>query len=397
MPARAQTSGTRTKEKSEAAAIRSARLAQNRAIAAGDTAEAARYWTDDVEIRRGLGPLVVGRAAYQKILLPDSAAQRAGTGLVYERTPSAVDVSTRWPLAYESGNWAAHLGSATGAVVIRGRYSAQWVKSGARWLIRGEVYVALSCAGVGCNNEAMPATAPSFAGEIAKFEADDRTHPPTSGGILFFGSSSFRLWPDIQKDFPGVSVLNRGFGGSTFPDVRNYYAPRVVLPARPPARRALRPETTISPRAEHPHRVARDYATFAAWLRRTLPDTRIVYVSIKPSPSRWSLVESIKRTNALIASQIARDSLATYVDVFTPMIGSNGRPMSALFVADSLHDTCRLRDLACEACAYDALSRHPSPTARAINTIAVPTTTAPIARGTRRPAGATRSMAQSRP
>ena len=144
---------------SETAAIRSARTAQNRAIAAGDTAEAARYWTDDVEIRRGLGPLVVGRAAYQRLIVPDSAARLAGTDLIYERTPSSVEVSTRWPLAYESGNWVGHLGSANGPVVIRGRYGAQWVKQETRWLIRGEVYVALSCAGVGCSYEAMPATA----------------------------------------------------------------------------------------------------------------------------------------------------------------------------------------------------------------------------------------------
>jgi ketosteroid isomerase-like protein len=143
-------------ESPEAAAIRSARVAQNRAIAAGDTAAAATYWTEDVEIRRGLGQLVVGRSAYQRILLPDSAAVQRGTALIYERTTSSVDVSTQWPLAYESGEWAAHLGSATGAVVIRGRYGAQWVKRGSRWLIRGEVYVALSCAGAGCEYSAAP-------------------------------------------------------------------------------------------------------------------------------------------------------------------------------------------------------------------------------------------------
>jgi ketosteroid isomerase-like protein len=134
----------------EASAIRDARLAQNRAIAAGDTALAATWWTDDVEIRRGLGQLVVGRAAYQRILLPDSVAVKEGRALMYERTPLSVEVSTHWPLAYETGEWAAHLGTLSGPIVIRGRYSAQWAKRGARWLIRGEVFVALSCDGIGC-------------------------------------------------------------------------------------------------------------------------------------------------------------------------------------------------------------------------------------------------------
>ena len=140
----------------EEAAIRTSRVAQNRAIAAGDTAAVSRYWTDDVEIRRGLGQLVVGRSAYLRLFVPDVEAVERGTALLYERTPVSVEVSTQWPLAYETGEWAARLGGLSGPIVIRGRYSAQWVKRGDRWLIRGEVYVALSCAGIGCSYAAAP-------------------------------------------------------------------------------------------------------------------------------------------------------------------------------------------------------------------------------------------------
>jgi hypothetical protein len=69
---------------------------------------------------------------------------------VYQREPATVEISAQWPLAYESGTWVGRLAGPTGAVVIRGRYAAQWVKRGGRWLIRGELFVALSCAGVGC-------------------------------------------------------------------------------------------------------------------------------------------------------------------------------------------------------------------------------------------------------
>ena len=37
--------------------------------------------------------------------------------------------------------------------------------------------------------------------------------------------------------------------------------------------------------------------------------------------------------------QRLRDSLQTYVDVFTPMLGPTGEPRSELFLADSLHMT----------------------------------------------------------
>lgn len=143
----------RTNLAANARAVRAARAAQNVAIAAGDADRVAEFWTDDVEIRRGLGQLVIGRDAYRALYV---IAGNRDSAFVYQRLPVLVEVSDRWPLAYESGTWAAHVGRANGPVVIRGRYSAQWVKRGDRWLIRGEVYVALTCRGVGCASSAAP-------------------------------------------------------------------------------------------------------------------------------------------------------------------------------------------------------------------------------------------------
>ena len=140
----------------EARAVRAARAAQNGAIAALDTAAVARVWTEDVEIRRGLGSLVLGRDAYTRLFNPDSGAVTRGEELIYQREPVSVVVSARWPLAYEEGTWVGHLGRADGPALIGGRYAAQWVQRGGRWLIRGEVYVALTCAGTGCAASAVP-------------------------------------------------------------------------------------------------------------------------------------------------------------------------------------------------------------------------------------------------
>ena len=137
-------------------AVRNARAAQNRAIAALDTAAVASWWTNDVEIRRGLGTLAVGRDAYIKLFVPDPTAVARGEELIYQREPDTVIVSPHWPLAYESGTWTGHFGGVNGKAVIGGRYAAQWVKRGTRWLIRGEVYVALTCADVGCESGALP-------------------------------------------------------------------------------------------------------------------------------------------------------------------------------------------------------------------------------------------------
>lgn len=184
---------------------------------------------------------------------------------------------------------------------------------------------------------AAPATAASFEKEIAQFEAAERAHPPSPGGVLFLGSSSIRMWHDVQRDFPGVDVLNRGFGGSAFADVL-YFAPRIVLPARPRLIVLYVGDNDLAA-GRTPEQVAADFATFVAFVRQTLPQSRVAFVSIKPSPSRWALVGAMRRANALIAEQIARDGATQYVDVFTPMLGSDGRPIPSLFLADSLHMT----------------------------------------------------------
>jgi len=110
------------------------------------------FWTDDVEIRRGLGALIVGRDAYRNLFINTGS----DSAVVYQRETEIVTISSVWPLAYESGTWTGHLGGAKGPVVIGGSYAAQWVKRGGRWLIRGEVYVALMCAGRGCGYAAAP-------------------------------------------------------------------------------------------------------------------------------------------------------------------------------------------------------------------------------------------------
>jgi ketosteroid isomerase-like protein len=125
----------------EADAIRHARLQQNAAIAQHDVDAIASYWTDDVTICRGLGAQVAGKENYRKLFEEDDP--KAKDVIVYQRVPTAIEVSVPWPLAFETGIWKGHVRDIHGAVVIQGKYAAQWVRRADRWLIRSEVYVAL--------------------------------------------------------------------------------------------------------------------------------------------------------------------------------------------------------------------------------------------------------------
>ena len=176
-----------------------------------------------------------------------------------------------------------------------------------------------------------------YEADILAFETADRLEPPPHGGIVFVGSSSIRLWPNLPQAFPGHVVVNRGFGGSMLPDVVQF-APRIVVPLAPATVVIYAGDNDIG-RGRMPSQVLADYRNLVHLLRRSLPDVRIVMVSIKPSPSRWALVDRMREANALLAQEVARDPRARFVDVFTPMLGADGLPRPELYVADALHMT----------------------------------------------------------
>jgi lysophospholipase L1-like esterase len=145
------------------------------------------------------------------------------------------------------------------------------------------------------------------------------------------------MWKTLATDFPGLPVLNRGFGGSTMLEL-NHYVPRIVLPYRPRMIVLYEGDNELNA-GRAPQQVAADYREFLRLVRPTLPNARIVFVSIKPSPSRWSLIERAREANRLIREITSTDTLQTFVDVGTPMLGADGRPRAELFIADSLHMT----------------------------------------------------------
>ena len=181
----------------------------------------------------------------------------------------------------------------------------------------------------------VTADAAQWESEIAQFEAADRISPPAKGGVLFVGSSSIRMWPDLKASFPGVNVLQRGFGGSQLSDV-NFFAPRIVLPYEPRLIVLYAGDNVVA-EGHSPEEVFSRYRTFVSLVRRSLPQTRIAFVSIKPSGSRWHLADKMRKANELVREYTATDPKLLYVDVFTPMLGPSGVPRPDLFQADSLH------------------------------------------------------------
>ncbi len=184
---------------------------------------------------------------------------------------------------------------------------------------------------------ALPAHAQSqqWEADIEAFEAADEAEPPPKGGVLFVGSSSIRMWTTLASDFPSVPVINRGFGGSELTDVI-HFADRIVLPYDPGMIFLYEGDNDIANGASAAE-VAAAFDRFVQLVRQRLPETRIAFIAIKPSPSRLQMMGEMKKANELIREQAASDDRLEYVDVFTPMLDADGQPRSELFLDDALH------------------------------------------------------------
>jgi lysophospholipase L1-like esterase len=174
-----------------------------------------------------------------------------------------------------------------------------------------------------------------FENEIAQFEAADRISPPRMGSVLFVGSSSIRVWPNLKADFPNIDVLQRGFGGSTLDQV-DHYAPRIVLPYCPRMIVLYAGDNDLA-EGRTPEQILTDFKTFVGLVRAPMARTRIVFIAIKPSTARVALLEKMREANELVRQYIVTDRSLTYVDVFTPMLGPTGLPRAELFQSDGLH------------------------------------------------------------
>lgn len=195
------------------------------------------------------------------------------------------------------------------------------------------VTVAATTAGVsvavGTGRQADP-----WAKELAAFELQDKQAPTAPGGIVFVGSSSIRLW-DLAKSFPGMPMLNRGFGGS---QIRDSIArvDRLVIRHKPRTVVFYAGDNDIAA-GKTPQTVASDFKELAAAIHAALPQARIAFIGIKPSILRWALIEKVRVANALVREQATSDPRIGFVDVDGPMLGWDEKPRADLLVEDGLH------------------------------------------------------------
>src|SRR5476651_1356730 len=138
-----------------------------------------------------------------------------------------------------------------------------------------------------------------FANEIRAFKHQDSISFPPKNGILFIGSSSIRLWDDLEKRFPNAPIIKRGVGGSELWQLVDYYTPYILFPYHPRKIFIYAGENDIA-FGKSPQFVADEFAKLWVMIKEKLPATEIYFMSIKLSPVRAKHYAEDKLANDLI-------------------------------------------------------------------------------------------------
>jgi lysophospholipase L1-like esterase len=177
---------------------------------------------------------------------------------------------------------------------------------------------------------------PRFWNEIQHFKQQDSIASPPRHAILFVGSSSFRKWTNVQQYFSGYPIINRGFGGSTIPDVIRY-ADDIIFPYQPRQIVIYCGDNDAASSGITADSILQRFETLYNLIRSRLPKTRITYISIKPSPSRQQLMPVMAFANWKIRNFLHGKRHADFVDVYHLMLDDHGLPRDDIFTGDNLH------------------------------------------------------------
>lgn len=174
-----------------------------------------------------------------------------------------------------------------------------------------------------------------FESEIEAIQQRGFTKDSEKPLAVFTGSSSIRMWEDLESSYPDYQVLNNGFGGSEFSDLI-YYKEELIFSFSPQYIFIYEGDNDVNS-GKIPSNIAEEANNLILEIKERLPRAKIFLISPKPSISRWHLRDRYLTTNLLL-NRVSELHFSTYfIDVWTPMLNENGNIRSDLFIEDDLH------------------------------------------------------------
>ncbi len=173
--------------------------------------------------------------------------------------------------------------------------------------------------------------------QIEQYYRNDQKEFPEPGAVLFVGSSTMRMWNNIESYFPTHKVINRGFGGAWISDLL-YHIQRLVIDYRP-GQIVLYAGANDMSNGISPQRVFEDIKCFVRIIEINLPGVPVIILSFRTSPSTTHRIKEQKWVNQQLEEYYKNSSNVTFLDIASMMYGTNGKLREELYLKDRLHVT----------------------------------------------------------
>jgi lysophospholipase L1-like esterase len=153
--------------------------------------------------------------------------------------------------------------------------------------------------------------------------------------VVFTGSSSIRMWNNVQENFPEINAINTGFGGSHFTDLI-HFANDLIFKYNPDKIFIYEGDNDIAD-GKSPAQILAAAAFLYAQIRQRLPEAQVYFITPKPSIARWELKENYEVYISLLKDFTQFDDSIHFVDTWSAMLDENGVVLQDIFVSDNLH------------------------------------------------------------
>jgi len=155
------------------------------------------------------------------------------------------------------------------------------------------------------------------------------------GAVVFTGSSSVRMWTNLQEQFPDVDIINSAFGGSQAHQLLTHLD-QTVLRYEPSKVFIYEGDNDINA-GQEVSAIMENLDELVTRIHTKLPNTIVNLIAAKPSPSRWEKQESYLALNDLMRQYATTHDKVNFVNVWDIMLDDNGKPRTDIFIADNLH------------------------------------------------------------
>ena len=176
-----------------------------------------------------------------------------------------------------------------------------------------------------------------YAADVEELAAKAAADTRKDIDVLFFGSSSIRLWNGLEEMMAPLSVVNRGYGGATVRDILvNYdklmahYSPKAFVVFCDNDICGNEVDLTVSGVLDH-------YRLLFNRLDQDYPGVPVFFLSWKYSGLRAFMRDTQKLVNDVMADYASSSNQVTFVDVNATLLQPDGDINQSLFESDNLH------------------------------------------------------------